>query len=121
VQELAPGIWHWKTPHPAWSQSEPWEQEVSSYAIDDGERLLLFDPLANDVVLWLKDKHAVVAGDTLVDFGQGLEIPAQRLREGVTREETAEPLRPLLELPVEHVLPAHGAPTGRSALERALG
>ena len=29
-------------------------------------------------------------------------------------------LRPLLELPVELVLPAHGAPTDRAALERAL-
>jgi hypothetical protein len=30
-------------------------------------------------------------------------------------------LRPLLELPVELVLPAHGEPTDRAALERALG
>jgi glyoxylase-like metal-dependent hydrolase (beta-lactamase superfamily II) len=74
----------------------------------------------NDVVLWLEAERVVVAGDTLVDFGDGLEIPAQWLSEGVTREQTAEPLRPLLELPVEHVLPAHGAPTDRSALERAL-
>jgi hypothetical protein len=29
-------------------------------------------------------------------------------------------LSPLLELPVEHVLPTHGAPTDRAALERAL-
>jgi hypothetical protein len=29
-----------------WSPGEPWPQEVSSYAIDDGERLLFFDPLA---------------------------------------------------------------------------
>jgi hypothetical protein len=31
-----------------------------------------------------------------------------------------EALRPLLELPVEMVLPTHGAPTDRAALERAL-
>jgi len=31
-----------------------------------------------------------------------------------------EGLRPLLALPVEVVLPAHGAPTDRAALERAL-
>jgi hypothetical protein len=29
-------------------------------------------------------------------------------------------LRELLDLPVEHVLPTHGVPTGREALERAL-
>ena len=38
----------------------------------------------------------------------------------MTREAVAAPLRPLLELPVEHVLATHGGPTGRDALERAL-
>jgi hypothetical protein len=38
----------------------------------------------------------------------------------VTREQVAERLRPLLELPVEVVLPTHGAPNDRVALERAL-
>ena len=45
VHELRPGLWHWRAPHPAWESTEPWDQNVSSYAIDDGERLLLFDPL----------------------------------------------------------------------------
>jgi hypothetical protein len=31
---------------PEWRPREPWDQNVSSYAIDDGERLLLFDPIA---------------------------------------------------------------------------
>ena len=39
---------------------------------------------------------------------------------GVTREEIAAGLRPLLELPVEHVLATHGGPFDRAALERAL-
>jgi glyoxylase-like metal-dependent hydrolase (beta-lactamase superfamily II) len=219
VRELQPGLWHWEAPHPGWEPSEPWSQEVSSYAIDDGGRLLLFDPLAvpseieelaaarepvvvltnpwherdtkslverlsaqvfapppdteqdlmekygvtaeqasggspdlawlraadaheghwisvgdrmpigveafpgrehNDLVLWIESRRVVIAGDTLVDFGQGLEIPVGWLREGVTREHVAEGLRPLLDLPVEHVLPAHGPPTDRAALERAL-
>lgn len=38
----------------------------------------------------------------------------------MTREEVAAGLCPLLDLPVEHVLPAHGRPAGRDALERAL-
>jgi AAA ATPase domain len=41
----AGGLWHWKAPHPQWEPTEPWGQDVSSYAIDDGQRLLLFDPL----------------------------------------------------------------------------
>jgi glyoxylase-like metal-dependent hydrolase (beta-lactamase superfamily II) len=73
-----------------------------------------------DVVLWLEDYRAVICGDTLVDFGGGLEIPAQWLRPNVPREQVVVQLRPLLDLPVEHVLPAHGAPTDRAALERAL-
>jgi glyoxylase-like metal-dependent hydrolase (beta-lactamase superfamily II) len=219
VHELQAGLWHWKAPHPDWQQSKPWDQEVSSYAIDDGERLLLFDPIAppseieelataretaiiltapwhdrdsqslverlgvpvftpapesaedlmqkygvtaeqagdgspdltwllregkgeaylysagdrplagveafssrdeNEVVLWVEAHRAVIAGDTLVDFGNGLEIPLQWLRSGVTREQVVEGLRPLLELPVEHVLATHGGPNDRAALERAL-
>ena len=42
----APGLWHRKAPHPQWEPTEPWDQNVTSYAIDDGEPLLLFDPLS---------------------------------------------------------------------------
>jgi glyoxylase-like metal-dependent hydrolase (beta-lactamase superfamily II) len=218
VRELRPGLWHWEAPHPEWEPSEPWPQVVSSYAIDNGDRLLLFDPIAppseidelaaaretaivltapwherdtrslverlgvpvfvpppdtqadlmqkfgvtaeqagdgspdvrwlldgeageghfylagdrlpvgveafpgrehNDLVLWIEHSRAVISGDTLVDFGNGLQI-ADWLREAVTREHVAEGLRPLLDLPVEHVLATHGGPTDRVALERAL-
>jgi glyoxylase-like metal-dependent hydrolase (beta-lactamase superfamily II) len=186
-------VWHWEAPHPDWTQGSDWGEIVSSYAVDDGDRLLLFDPLGlpgqlealaadrdtaivltctwhardtydiagrlgvpvhvpppgsepgpvpgqvysaggglpvgveafegfepNDLVLWVESRRAVVSGDTLVDRGQGLEIPASWLREGVTREQIAEQLRPLLEKPVEIVLATHGGPTDRAALERAL-
>ena len=74
----------------------------------------------NDLVLWVESRRAVAAGDALVDFGRGLEIPQESLTKGVTREQVVEGLRPLLALPVEVVLPAHGSPTDRAALERAL-
>ena len=219
MRELQPGLWHWQAPHPEWQASEPWDPDVSSYAIDDGEILLLFDPMGvpdeiealaaeretaivltapwherdtqslverlgvpvftplpdsaqylmdtygitaeqagdgspdlvwllrenksearpyspgdqlphvaqvfpghkqNDTVLWVESQRAVISGDTLVDFGQGLEINEGWLRPGVTRGEIAAGLRPLLELPVEHVLATHGGPTDRAALERPL-
>ena len=46
MRELRAGLWHWQAPHPDWTEGEPWPQEVSCYALDDGVRLLLFDPLA---------------------------------------------------------------------------
>jgi glyoxylase-like metal-dependent hydrolase (beta-lactamase superfamily II) len=218
MRELEPGLWHWQASHPDWREGEPWDQMVSSYAIDDGGRLLLFDPLgvpreiedlaadretsivltcpwherdsrglvqrldapvyspapdsaeylmqtygitaeqagdgspdivwlragegewrpyesgdrlpvgievfpghkSNDLVLWVEDRRAVVAGDTLADHGEGIAINARWLVEGLTVEDVAEGLRPLLEMPVEHVLATHGGPTDRAALERAL-
>jgi hypothetical protein len=187
MRELAPGLWQWEASHPGWEAGEPWDQMVSSCAVDDGGRLLLFDPLGlpeeiealageretgivltapwherdaqslverlrltvytpppdtaqdlidklgvtaeqagdgspdllwlreagggkfylssddlpleidvfpgrdhNDVVLWVESKRAVIAGDTLADFGQGLAIQDEWLRKGVTREEVAE-------------------------------
>jgi glyoxylase-like metal-dependent hydrolase (beta-lactamase superfamily II) len=45
VEELRPGVWHWQAAHPDWKPGEDWGELVSSYAIDDGERVLLFDPL----------------------------------------------------------------------------
>jgi glyoxylase-like metal-dependent hydrolase (beta-lactamase superfamily II) len=67
----------------------------------------------NDLVLWVEDSRAVLAGDTLVDFGNGFEINPRWLSEDVTREQVAEGLRPLLALPVEQVLATHGGrPTG---------
>jgi glyoxylase-like metal-dependent hydrolase (beta-lactamase superfamily II) len=193
-------VWHWEARHPDWKPGEDWDQVVSSYAIDDGERLLLLDPLAppsevdelaaeretaivltcpwhardarslaerlsvplyapppdegdpnpleghvfragdrlpvgvealpgmepNDLVLWVESRRALVAGDTLIDRGNGLEFPADWASKGaiaargVPPEQILEALRPLLELPVELVLPTHGAPTDRAALERAL-
>jgi len=194
VRELQTGLWHWEAPHPDWKPGKEWGQLVSSYAIDDGVRLLLFDPLAlpseieevaagretaivltgpwhvrdarslaerlgatlyvpppdegdpnpvegqvfragdrlpvgveafpgmepNDLVLWVESRRALVVGDTLIDRGNGLEFPADWANKGVPPEEILEALRPLLELPVERVLPTHGAPTERAALERAL-
>jgi len=73
-----------------------------------------------DLVLWIEDQRAVIFGDTHAEFGKGIEINVRWLRQGETREQIVEVLRPLLELPVELVLPTHGAPTDRAALERAL-
>jgi len=73
----------------------------------------------NDLILWLPTIGAIVTGDSLSDFGAGLAVQLGG-RKHVTREQLVGRLRPLLDLPVELVLPAHGEPTDRGALERAL-
>ena len=65
----------------------------------------------NDLVLWVESRRALVAGDTLIDRGPGLEFPVTWVPEGVAPEQILEALRPLLELPVELVLATHGGPT----------
>ena len=73
----------------------------------------------NDLVLWLPTVSTVVAGDSLADFGDGLDIQLGG-RTHVTRDDVRRRLRPLLDLPIELVLLAHGEPTDREALERVL-
>lgn len=73
----------------------------------------------SDLVLWIESRRALVLGDTLVDRGDGLEIPLTWLRD-VTLGEVLATLRPLLDLPVEIVLPTHGPPADRAALVRAI-
>lgn len=75
---------------------------------------------SNDLVVWVEPVRALVCGDSLADFGNGLEIAPGWLLPGETREDVAGRLRPVLELPVELVLPAHGEPTDRATLERVL-
>ena len=201
MREIRTGVWHWQATHPEWEPGKDgrdWpERRVSSYAIDDGKRLLLFDPLAvpseieqlaadretaivltctwhrrdapalaerlgcalhvppagsepnpdlvegevfeagdrlsvgveaflgmepNDLLLWVDSHRVLVAGDTLLDRGDGLVFPLEWADRGTGEapEQMLQRLRSLLELPVEIVLPTHGPPADRAALERAL-
>jgi hypothetical protein len=73
----------------------------------------------NDLILWLASINAIVTGDAISDFGNGLDIQLGS-HQHVTRNDVIRRLHPLLDLPVELALPAHGAPTDRAALERVL-
>lgn len=46
MREVASSVWHWQAPHPEWNVRQDTDEHVSSYAVDDGEHLLLFDPVA---------------------------------------------------------------------------
>jgi hypothetical protein len=76
---------------------------------------------AGELVFWLPEHRALVAGDVLIGRAHGLEVPRAWLADGWDAAVAA--LRPLLELPVERVLVAHGEPVledGSEALEAAL-
>lgn len=78
---------------------------------------------ADEVAYWLEAPRAVVFGDAVLgNNAGGLRItPWARNAEGLER--TRQALLPLLELPIEVVLPAHGDPVlanAREALARAL-
>ena len=186
MREVATGVWHWKAAHPEWKAGQEWGRMVSSYAVDTGEAVLLFDPLdvpgelrerasavvltcpwhrrdapqlglpihvpppdppdpdpvrgevfrggdtlpfgvrafeafePNDLVLYVESRRAVVVGDTLIDRGNGLQVNPTWPVEAVTPADVIQRLRPLLDLPVEVVLPTHADPADRAALERAL-
>jgi hypothetical protein len=108
-----------------WAPDRPEDQLVPATRYAIGDSLFGMEAYPGregqlDLVLWSERIRAVIAGDTLIDLGNGLEIPASWLPEGVTVEQVATGLRPLLDKPVEFVLPTHGEPAGRAALERAL-
>jgi glyoxylase-like metal-dependent hydrolase (beta-lactamase superfamily II) len=186
VREVATGVWHWTAAHPEWKEGQTWERMVSSYAVDTGEDVLLFDPLdvptelreratavvltcpwhrrdapqlglpihvpppdapdpdpvrgevfrggdtlpfgvrafegfePNDLVLYVESRRAVVVGDTLIDRGDGLQVHPDWPVPAGGADEVIQRLRPLLDLPVDVVLPTHAEPADRAALERAL-
>ncbi len=74
----------------------------------------------NDLVLWVPGARALIAGDSLADWGDGLAIRSEWLTAKTSRDDVAARLRPVLDRPVEIVLPAHGTPADRAALEAAL-
>jgi hypothetical protein len=86
---------------------------------------------ANEVVFWLPEQRTVVVGDVLLGAGarprptqDALRLCPERWLGKATHDDLRESLRPLLELPVERVLPGHGAPVlagGKAALKKVLG
>jgi glyoxylase-like metal-dependent hydrolase (beta-lactamase superfamily II) len=193
MRQVQTGVWMWQAAHPAWTAGDDWPEIVTSYAIDTGPRLVIFDPIAapdeilefaegrdaaivvtcrwhlrdavalarklvvplyvpspdaehptpiegvvyragqrlpigvqalagmedHDLALWIESRGALVAGDSLIDRGHGLEVPSEWV-EHADRAAILHAMRPLAELPVRIVLPTHGEPVGIDELARAL-
>ena len=85
---------------------------------------------AAEAVYWLPEQRALVVGDVLLGAGakpratdEPLRLCPERWLGKPTHADLRRSLRPLLDLPVEHVLTSHGAPVvgnGRRELERVL-
>jgi glyoxylase-like metal-dependent hydrolase (beta-lactamase superfamily II) len=45
VSELAPGLWRWTAPHPAWRGGADWEQDVGCVYYEAADATVLIDPL----------------------------------------------------------------------------
>ena len=73
----------------------------------------------SEVLLWEPRSRALIVGDALLgdgERGEGLHTcPASWLPESTDLADLRRSLRPLLELPVELILPSHGAPVLRYA------
>ena len=78
-----------------------------------------------EVVLWIAAHATLFTGDAILGAPDGLRLcPDGWLPRGTSPERFRNVLRPLLELPVQRVVPAHGEPVpvgARAALSRALG
>jgi hypothetical protein len=73
--------------------------------------------------LWIPGQNALVAGDSLPDGGAMPDEWLESEWAKATREEYNDKLRPLLDLPIELLLPTHGDPVlddAQDKLRRAL-
>jgi glyoxylase-like metal-dependent hydrolase (beta-lactamase superfamily II) len=84
VREVRTGVWHWEAQHPEWNDRQWWGPLVSSYAIDDGALLVLFDPLA------LPPEMEKLAGER--ETAIVLTCPWHRREGGVLAERYGAPL-----------------------------
>jgi hypothetical protein len=77
-----------------------------------------------EAILWIPGQRALVFGDVVLGAGDGeLRLCPESWLGGGSHADLKDALRPLLALPVEHVLVGHGEPvlaTGGDALGRLL-
>jgi glyoxylase-like metal-dependent hydrolase (beta-lactamase superfamily II) len=83
-----------------------------------------------EVVYWLPQQKAIVVGDVLLGAGAKPHATSEPLRlcpdnwlDGATRKQLVKSLLPLLDLPVERILVAHGDPVlqgGKDVLQALI-
>ena len=114
VRDVAPGLWLWRQPHPAWREGMDWEPEVASFAVESRGVSLLLDPLAPapdardvwerveasrpDVVVVLKPDHVRDVDLFVRWYGARAYGPSLYWRDDIPRTEL-EAVRPGDDLP----------------------
>jgi len=128
MRDVAPGLWLWRQPHPAWREGSDWEPGVASFAVESRGAAVLLDPLApppgaRDVwtridaigpsaVVVLKPDHVRDVDLFVRWYGATAYGPQLFWRDDVPRTEL-QPVQPGVELPGG--LQAHY--DGRGAME----
>jgi hypothetical protein len=131
LRDVAPGLWLWRQPHPAWEEGADWEPEVASFAVESRGVPILLDPLAPPpgarevweridafaprAVVVLKPDHVRDVDLFVRWYGAAAHGPYLFWRDDVPRTDLA-PVRPGDELPGG--LTAHY--DGRNAMETPL-
>jgi len=103
--EIAPGLFHWRAPHPAWRADadpggpEDWEQLVGSVLYELEDSVVLFDPLLPTAgragfLAWLDERiggRPVSILTTIRWHRRDRELLAERYRPGARRAWNAVP------------------------------
>jgi glyoxylase-like metal-dependent hydrolase (beta-lactamase superfamily II) len=121
VRDVAPGLWLWRQPHPAWEPGQGWDPPVSSVCVESSGEVLVLDALAppeDAVEIWgrlearpptvavvLKPDHVRDVDLFVVRYGAKGYGPEVYFRDDVP-ETRLEEVWPGVELP-GGVLPLH--------------
>ena len=114
VLDVAPGLWLWRQPHPAWHAGAGWEPPVTSTCVESGGGVLVLDALAppedaREVWERLGAKPPTVAVVLKPDHVRDVDLFVRRYGcrafgpwlfwRGDAPETELEPLEPGVELP----------------------
>ena len=95
--------------------------QASSYGVGDelsGDVEPQPGGYSDECTLWIPAHRALVTGDVFLGGERGFRVqPDSWLAEELTHDTLRERLRPLLDLPVELLLPTHGNPVAEGAAD----
>ena len=119
LQQVAPGLWRWTTPHPDWEapkqEDDPadWPRDVGSVAYETAETLVLIDPLIADgdfVPLdEVAEKNKVAILTTLAFHRRSRDELAQRYAATTTPPDGVEAIEIRGAGETMYWIPEHGA------------